>query len=62
MRVVFGAVCELIPGGAVGEGSLEALERDAVTVVVHLEVVLELDEAVNVETLAGIAFEALGDD
>lgn len=61
MRVVFGAVCKLIPGVAVRECSLKALERDTVAVVVHLEVVLELDKAVDVETLAGIAFETLGD-
>ena len=60
--VVLSAVCKLIAGLAAVEGSLEALVRDTVAVAVHLEIVLELDEAVDVGTLVGIAFETLSDD
>ena len=62
MGVVLSAICKLIAGLAAVEGSLEALVRDTVAVAVHLEIVLELDEAVDVGTLVGIAFETLSDD
>ena len=59
MGVVFSAVGQLVPLLTGLIGFLEALDRDAVAVVEHLEVVLELDEAVDVETPVGIEFQTL---